>query len=268
MPFARGPGGVRIHYELRGDHGPRAVLLHGLGMSSRFWFGIPDRLAAAGWRVILVDNRGVGASERPPGAYRMTDLADDVAAVLDAARAPSAFVLGISLGGMIAQEVALRHPGRVLGLGLLATTAGFPHHTFPGLRALAAFLALPFRPPSAGPPARLLLSAKGVPRALELFAPWPAAFAEHPLTRAAFFAQMAAVARHSTGSRLADIHCPTVVVAGADDALIPARNSEWIARRIPRAVLEILPDVGHAMPAEDATVVERTLGKLRELAGR
>jgi pimeloyl-ACP methyl ester carboxylesterase len=130
----RALAGARIHYEVHESHAgpgaPAVVLIQGLGLSSRFWFDLPDRLRPK-WRVVLLDNRGVGRSDRPRGPYRMAAMADDVAAVLNAAGVQRACIVGISLGGMIAQHVALRHPARVAGLVLLATTAGFPHARLP-----------------------------------------------------------------------------------------------------------------------------------------
>jgi 3-oxoadipate enol-lactonase len=274
MPFATGAGGARIHYEVRGDAketpSPAVVLVQGLGLSSRFWFDLPERLAkgARPRRVVVLDNRGVGRSDKPRGPYRMATLADDVAAVLDAAGVGRAVVVGISLGGMIAQHVALRHPDKVAGLVLLATTAGFPHARLPTARALATLLGLPiasrFRPPAqvGRALARLLLAEKDVPRARELLSQWPAAMRAEPMLPQSYFAQLAAVATHSTGSRLRHIACPTVVVTGDSDVLIPSHNSRLIARLVPGAHLEVVRECGHAIPASDPECIERALVKL------
>jgi pimeloyl-ACP methyl ester carboxylesterase len=274
MPFASGPGGARIYYEVRSETkettSPAVVLVQGLGLSSRFWFDLPERLAhgAKPRRVIVLDNRGAGRSDKPRGPYRMSTLADDVAAVLDAAGAKKAIVVGISLGGMIAQHVALRHPDRVAGLVLLATTAGFPHARLPTARALTTLLGLPivgrFRPPAqvGRALARLLLPEKDVPRARELLSQWPAAMRAEPMLPGSYFAQLAAVMTHSTGSRLRRIACPTVVVTGDEDVLIPHQNSRFIARRVPGAHLDVVRSCGHAIPASDPDCIERALVKL------
>jgi len=262
MAFATSRGGTKIFYEVSGD-GPPVVLIQGLGLSSRFWFDIPGRLARQ-YRTVVLDNRGVGRSDKPFGPYSMGLLAGDVLAVMDAAGVATATLVGISLGGMIAQHVAVRHPERVTGLVLLATTPGLPHGTLPSLEVLAALVSLPFgRSGSAGAFARLLLPEKLMPRARELFSRWPDALAKDPVSPTVFLAQLAAAAGHSLGWRLNEIRCPTVVVAGAEDVLIPPSNSRVLARRIPGAVLEIIPEVGHAVPLLDQTVVEKALARLR-----
>ncbi|HEY3821251.1 MAG TPA: alpha/beta fold hydrolase [Polyangiaceae bacterium] len=274
MAFASGPGGARIYYEVRsepeGASARAVVLVQGLGLSSRFWFDLPERLAAGAKprRVVVLDNRGVGRSDKPRGPYRMATLADDVAAVLQAAGIEKAVVVGISLGGMIAQHVALRHPDRVAGLVLLATTAGVPHARLPTARALATLLGLPvvgrFRPPAqvGRALARLLLAEKDVPRASELLARWPAAMRAEPMAPASYFAQLAAVMTHSTGSRLRRIACPTVVVTGDEDVLIPQHNSRLLARLVPGAHLDVVRSCGHAIPTSDPECIERALVKL------
>jgi 3-oxoadipate enol-lactonase len=273
MPFASGPGGVRIHYEALGADGPAVVLIQGLGLSSRFWFDVPERLATGPdpWRVLVPDHRGVGRSARPIGPYFMRTLADDVAAVLDHAGVERAYVAGISLGGMIAQHVALRHPSRVAGLVLLSTTAGFPYVRLPRLRALASFLSLPLtgrlrRRELDRSFARLLLSRKDLHRAGELLAGWPDALQTDPTSLRVFAAHFAAVLGHSTGWRLRRIACPTVIVTGDDDVLLPHHNSRLLAKLLPGAHLEIVSG-GHIVPANDPECVRRALDRARAMAG-
>jgi 3-oxoadipate enol-lactonase len=273
MPFATGARGARIYYETRGTGGQTAVLIQGLGLSSRFWFDVPDRLATGRdpWRVLTPDHRGVGRSDRPLGPYFMRTMADDVAAVLDDARIDRAYVVGISLGGMVAQHVAIRHPSRVAGLVLLATTAGFPHVRVPNPLVLARFLSLPMtgqlnRDQVGSTFARLLLSKKDVARAGTLLAGWPAALQTDPTSLAVFAAHFGAILAHSAGSGLRRITCPTVIVSGDDDVLLPAENSRVLARLIPGSHLEIVPG-GHILPANDPECVRRALDRARAMAG-
>jgi len=277
MPFAHGVGGARIYWEAHepvedvGDR-PPVVLIQGLGLSSRFWFDLPERIAGDAvrpYRVLVLDNRGAGRSDRPRGPYRMRDMADDVVAVLDAAGVRDAYVVGISMGGMIAQHVALRHGGRVRGLVLMATTPGLPHARLPGPRTVVMLLGVGLG--ARGAPkwlTRLLLPAAERHRARELFARWPAAIKEDAMTAAAFLGQLAAVLGHSTGFRLGRLDVPAIVLTGAEDVLVPPQNSARIARRLRGSVLETLPRLAHGLPRTDEEVVHRAHRKQENLAAR
>ncbi|MBX3258451.1 MAG: alpha/beta hydrolase [Labilithrix sp.] len=268
MPFVTRPG-ASIHYATHGAEGaPAVVLLQGLGLSSRFWFDVPERLtsdAARPRRVIAVDNRGTGKSGRPRPPWTMGTMADDVAAVLDDAGVDDAVVVGISMGGMIAQHVALRHRARVRGLVLLATTPGFLAGALPEPVSLYRLLSMPFRgrEPSADM-ARLLLPPSKWGRAREIFRDWPAAMRDDPTPPATFAAHLFAASTHFVAPRLARIDCPAVVATGAEDLLIPKRNAEVLARRLPRAELELVPDTGHALFADDRDLVRRLVERLEQ----
>ncbi len=273
MPFTNSADGTRIHYDVIEASSPSAlppvVLVQGLGLSSHFWFDLPSRLAAhagAPRKVIVLDNRGTGASDAPRGTYRMAAMADDVAAVIDATGSEKVVVVGISMGGMIAQHVALRHPTRVTGLVLLATSPGLPHARLAGPFALMLLMAAPFARDPFWALDRILLPSTHLHRARELLSDWPAAFESNRVAGRAFVAQFIAAALHSTGARLASIRCPVVVVTGSDDIVVPPKNSEILARLIPHAILEILPGVGHGVPILDETVVERALASIDKSA--
>jgi pimeloyl-ACP methyl ester carboxylesterase len=273
MPFAKGSGGARIHYEVHGSAPQSVVLLHGLGLSSRFWFDQPQRLSSGPdpWQVIAIDNRGVGRSDRPL-RYTMRAMADDVAAVLEHARVDRAYVVGISLGGMIAQHVVLRHPRSVAGLVLLGTSAGFPHMHLPRARSLVSFLALPFdgrlrQKKVHASFARLLLGRNDVHRSTELLAGWPSALQTDPTPMRVFISHLAAaVFSHSAGPGLHRVSCPTVIVTGDDDALLPHHNSRTLAKLLPGAHLEVIPGAGHIIPASHPEAVRRALDRAKAMA--
>lgn len=267
MAQAIGPGEHRIHYREVGDPGhPTLVLIQGLGLDGRFWFDMPETLAAdprQPWRVLVPDNRGVGRSAMPRRPWTMADMADDIAAMLDAAGVRHAVLAGISMGGMIAQQVALRHPERVRGLVLMATWAGLPYGKLPALRSVGDLI----RPSLTGRRdiegiARILLPEAEIPRAREHLSGWIALMREQAPTREAFFGQLGAVVSHSTGHRLGRIRVPTKVVTGTEDRLIPPVNSRRLAARIPGATLELLPGVAHAVPMLDRQVVRRNAADL------
>lgn len=266
MPFATSRG-ARIHYTVHGERGGTpVVLIQGLGLSSRFWFDIPEMLAEdarAPRRVLAIDNRGTGRSDKPKRPWTMGTMADDVVAVLDDAGLDAAFIVGISMGGMIAQHVALRHPKRVRGLVLLATTAGFLMGALPDARALARLVSLPFGGPRAGRNlARLLLPESKWDKAKEIFRDWPKAMREDPTAPSTFAAHLLAASTHLVTPRLSRIACPVVVVAGKHDQLIPLRNARVLASKIRAAELEVLEDAGHAVFADDRDLVRRMVERL------
>ena len=272
MPFATSKGG-QIHYSVfdgrsaGAPKSPPVVLLQGLGLSSKFWFDIPAALASdpeGPRRVLTIDNRGTGKSEAGPRRlWTMATMADDVAAVLDAAEVERASIVGISMGGMIAQHVALRHPDRVRGLVLLATTPGFFAGALPEVRALGRLLSLPFGGKRASRNlTRLLLPESKWEHAKEIFKDWPRAMKDDPTSAATFLAHLFAASTHLTSLRLGKIKCPTIVVAGELDSLIPIANAKALARGILGAELEIVEGSGHAVFAEDRDLVRRMVGRL------
>jgi 3-oxoadipate enol-lactonase len=261
-------GRVRLAYDLRGE-GPVVLLLQGLGMAGGMWLALPGGLLKSGLCVVVPDNRGAGASSSPLPPYSMHALADDAAAVLeDAGRGP-AVVVGISLGGMIAQRLALRRPDLVRGLVLCATTCGLPHGRFPRV----SFLALVGRAATGDAGAvralhGLLVGPGTLERSPGLFTEWERTAASLPFTWRGFLGQLAAAATHSTGFELGRLRCPVEVVAGSEDRIIPPENSRVLAERIPGARLTLIPGAGHAFPLEARRAlpdaIRRVLARLDE----
>jgi 3-oxoadipate enol-lactonase len=274
MPHALSGDGTRIHYEVTAGEGtdPRTVVLvQGLGLSSRFWFEQPELLREAAdgpRRIVTLDNRGTGRSDKPRGAYTMRRMADDVVAVLDAIECERAVIVGISMGGMIAQRVAMHHPRRVGGLILLATLPGLPHSALPSPKVIAMLLSMPISSASSASAkrTRLLLPEKEVEHAHRHFAKWPAALREDPITGSTFASQFAAVATNWTGRLHQRIECPTIVVSGAEDILIPPENGKRLAARIRNATHVVLPGIAHAIPLLDRQVVARSLRSLAAMS--
>jgi pimeloyl-ACP methyl ester carboxylesterase len=254
MPLVQ-RGAHAIHYQALGDPAsPPLLLIMGLAVSSRAWDRLPE-LMAPRFHVLVFDNRGTGRSSRHGFRYRMRDLADDAAAVIEASGAPSAHVFGISMGGMIAQELALRHPERVRSLALGCTFACWRKARAPAWRTKLDLLLLNLGRTAVVP--RLLVSpewhAKHPSSALD----WIRR-AERTTLRAAL-AQLIAVGRHNTLGRLAQIRAPTLVLTGDADRLIPPQNSEVLAAAIPGARLVTLPGAGHAFPLEREEETVRAL---------
>jgi 3-oxoadipate enol-lactonase len=252
MPFAHHRG-CRLYYELAGETGrPVLVLIRGLGRSSRHW-GPLVPLLAPHLRLLLLDNRGVGRSDAPWPPYTTAQLARDVAAVMDAAGIARAHVFGMSLGGMIAQHLALAYPDRVDRLIIGCSTAGGQRAHATPARSQRTMLRAAFG--DHGPLGELLVSEVTAAQR----AHWDELRRIEPLRFRGFVGQAIAARRHDTYARLGEIAQPTLVLTGDDDAIIPPANSQLLAARIPRAKLVILPGARHDFTADRPADAVRAL---------
>jgi 3-oxoadipate enol-lactonase len=252
MSFTRAADGTRIHFEVSGRRGGEPLLMiQGLGADSRGWL-LQKRAMGARYRCVLVDNRGVGRSDKPEGLYDLEVMAADAVACLSAAGFESAHVMGASMGGVIAQIIGVRHPERVRSLvlactacrhlpwrrkllhswGDLALAEGMGAFTSENLRWLIGSrslrrFALPFR----------------------LLGPLALNVPEH-----AFAAQVKAILAMDDSLRLelASIRVPTLVVVGSQDILTPRGDSEEIAELIPNAELAVVWGGAHGFMFENA----------------
>jgi 3-oxoadipate enol-lactonase len=258
MPLAE-RGRHRLHYESIGDPAkPPVLLIMGLALSSRAWDRLPH-LLARDFHVLVFDNRGTGKSARGGIAYRMRDLADDAAAVVQSAGVGAAHVFGISMGGMIAQELAIRHSDRVRSLALGCTFASWRKGTAPSAATKLDLLLLNLGLVTPARISRVLVSAEWHTAHPESALSWLRR-AERTALRFAT-AQVLAIARHHTLDRLARIRAPTLVITGSEDRLVPPANSQVLAQAIPGARLLLLPGAGHVFPLERE---DETVRALRE----
>lgn len=250
MPFARSQG-ADIYYELRGTCGPPLVLLRGFASSIHTWNGVDFDLGKD-HRTIVLDNRGVGRSAAPTGRYRVHQLARDVVAVMIDAGFNGAHVLGTSLGGMIAQELAIHYPDRVRSLVLAATAPGSKGGapiTTTGIITLAAATVLPGRL-RAQLTARVTLSPAS--RSRPEFSSAPV----EPSRRRGgsingLVGQAYAIFQHNAAERLGRVTAPTLIIHGDSDALIDPRHAKCLAELIPHSCLESWVGVGHDLATED-----------------
>jgi pimeloyl-ACP methyl ester carboxylesterase len=248
--------GATIYYDAHGSAGDPLLCIMGLGGDVLFWERQIPAFAAR-HRVIVFDNRGSGRSSKPPGPYSIAALADDARAVLDAAGVARAHVVGISMGGMIAQELVLRHPERVGALVLAATYAKPADHvhgvTAEGAAVMGAAPSLLSTVGAGGAGGfdlasidlkelfkfmtSLILSPEFIQREKE----WLRDLMKRVLSAGpsveAFLAQVAAVLAHDTVASLGQVRSPTLVLTGTADRLVPPAHSDELARLIPGAKL-------------------------------
>jgi 3-oxoadipate enol-lactonase len=225
----------------------------GLGMNATGWWRTVPVLRAAGMRVLTFDNRGVGRSDRPPGPYTAAAMADDAVAVLDAAEVERAHVYGISLGGMIAQEIALRHPDRLQRLVLGATTPGGSGATPADDATLEFFQRRGRMPAEEAVWASVPYNYSARTRTLhaDRIGQDIRQRLRFPIQPEPYAAQLAAALGHDACDRLAGIVAPTLVVHGEEDVMVPPANGRRLAEVVPDARLLALPGAAHLYPTDE-----------------
>lgn len=246
--------GIDIYYELKGAGEP-LLLIAGFASDLTIWSKVLSSLAEQ-YQVIVFDNRGVGRSSAPDSSYSIGQMAEDGAALLDKIGVKAAHVAGHSMGGMIAQELAVAHPDVVASLLLLGTCAKpdernkaiiecwgeLPRQVDP---ATAVRVSLPWIYTN-----RFYSRPKAIQQVIDLVVASP-----FPSTPHGIYHQSRAVMGFDTSDRLKLIRCPTLVLAGKEDILLPVPWSEELARGIPGAELVVLENTGHGMLIETPDAV-------------
>jgi 3-oxoadipate enol-lactonase len=254
---------VAVAYEISGpDRGPTVVLAHSVGATRAMWDAQVPVLVDAGFRVISYDARGHGKSPVPKGPYSMDDLADDLAALLDATGTDRAHIVGLSMGGMTAMALTARHPARVASLALLCTSARLGPAQFWLDRAATAR--------SAGTAA---MAEAVVSRwfTAATFAADRAVVAEATAMIAStpdegYAACCEAIAAMDLRAGLSAVAVPTLAVAGAEDPATPPEHLEYIAENVPGATLVVIPAAAHVPAMECPAQVNAALLAHLELA--
>ncbi|HYW03622.1 MAG TPA: alpha/beta hydrolase [Gammaproteobacteria bacterium] len=236
---------VRTCFAITGQGTP-VVLLHGLQGDLSNFAGLVPGLAER-HRVLAFDQRGSGWTDKPAQRYSTARYADDTARLMDALEIDRAHVFGVSMGGMVAQEFALRHPQRLRRLVLGCTTAGGPRAvTVESESRESAYEASEL---TAEERARRFAEAGFspgfVPAHPEVLQRLIAARRERPLDVRALARRRRALEAHDTSRRLADIAASTLVITGLQDRVVSPENSRQLARALPSARLETLDPAGH-----------------------
>ncbi|MEY2459685.1 MAG: 3-oxoadipate enol-lactonase [Acidimicrobiaceae bacterium] len=250
MSYALSDDGIRLHYDTFGRRGGEPVLMiQGLGADSRGWV-LQRPAIARHYRGIVFDNRGVGRSGKPVGSYDLEQMTADAVSVLDAADVESAHVIGASMGGVLAQIMAVRHPERVRSLVLACTACRHLSWRRELLEDWAALAQAQGMRAFAAENMRWLVG----PRALRRF--WPAFGVLTPLAISApahsFVSQVNAILDMDDSVRdlLHTVAVPTLVLVGSQDILTPQADSEEIAELIPDAELAVVQGGAHGFMVE------------------
>lgn len=255
--------GINLYYELHG-RGPLVVLIPGLGydgwMYSRMIPGLAEQ-----FQVISIDNRGSGRSDKPAGPYTAQMLAADVIGLLDELGAAKAHIVGHSMGGFIAQALAIDYPERVDKLVLSATNFGGPHHipiTPPAMAVLTDVSGDPIERLRRG---IAISTAPGFAESnAEFVESWLQYRVAHPIDPAGYQAQLAIglgllSEAASFEHKLGRVTAPTLLLFGEHDVVVPPGNAELLAAKLPHARVEILPNAGHVFPFETPEAANRAI---------
>jgi 3-oxoadipate enol-lactonase len=248
-------GELELHYVERGA-GPALLLVPGIPAIASDWAPLAERLSGSR-RVIAYDNRGSGASSVTPAPYTCAQMAADAAALLDALGIERADVFGMSLGGMIAQELALGWPERIDRLVLGCTHCGLEHAARSDREAGRAFA----------------METDDWAKRMDALAPFAFAagvdgellgrFVEKKSRDVqdpeGYRGQIAAALTHDTYDRLPQIECPTLILTGDGDRVIPGASSDVLHERIPGSRLEVVAEAGHLFFLEQPEASARLL---------
>jgi 3-oxoadipate enol-lactonase len=264
VPFVEVPDGTRINYDTFGKaDGPPVLLLQGLGADSRGWLR-QRRMLSERYRGIVIDNRGVGRSDVPPGPYDLEVMAADAVAVLDDLEVEAAHVIGVSMGGIIAQILGVRYQERVSSLTLACT--GCQH--LPWRRELLAEWEEIAR--TKGMRALVDNAARWLMGPRSRFRLWPVVGVLGPLalqvSPEAFCAQIDAILNLDDKLRfeLTSIDAPTLVLVGSQDILTPIGDSELLNDLIPDSELVIIGGAAHGFMVENAGRFNDAVGAFLE----
>jgi pimeloyl-ACP methyl ester carboxylesterase len=250
--------GMELFYE---DHGcgESLLLIGGFGCDHTIWSLIEPVLAKT-YRVVSFDNRGVGQSSTPDGPYSIRQMAEDAAALLDAIGISQAHVAGHSMGGQIAQELALTRPDKVCTLLLLSSCARCDERgkslieglgELPGLVDVrsSARLIMPWLYTNA-----FFAEPGAVDKLLKSIVAYP--FLAPPQT---VYDQSRAISSFDVSDRVGAIRCPALVLVGAQDIMVPPKLSEQLAQSIPAATLVVVDNVGHGLLIESPQAVAKAM---------
>ena len=259
MPFVHAIDGTRIHYEVTGKPGATPVLMiQGLGASKNAW-NLQRIAMATRFRIISFDNRGAGRSDKPTVPFTLEQMAEDAIAVLDAAGIETAHVVGASMGGVISQIVAVKHPQRVRSLTLVCTACRNHPWRQELLQSWAKTAEEKGMIEVGKEAAQWVMSPRSFRRLVPAFTWMGPLAALRP--RHSFVSQIDAIlnTREDLVDQLSTITAPTMVIVGNQDILTPRGDSEEIAERIPNAELVVISGAAHGLMMEHSSTFNKIL---------
>lgn len=255
-----------MYYEIHGEGSP-LVMIMGLSANTDWWTPELIESLADEFQVIIFDNRGAGKTNNPDRDFSIRTLADDTIGLMDALNVDEFFLFGISMGGMIAQEIAINYPERVEKLILAATNCGGSKQVLPDQEVLDILS----RPRENVPPEKiingtipLLYTEDFIENNPEFIEKHAQALLKSPISAESFERQIKAIMGFNTHLKLKKISSPTLIIHGKKDVIIPYENSEILNKKIPNSKVILLEESGHSLFQPDpGTVVNHIKNFLR-----
>jgi pimeloyl-ACP methyl ester carboxylesterase len=249
---------IQIYYEMYGTGAQTLTLIRGLGTGLSAWLPqIPE--LSQHFRTLVFDNRGAGRTDKPDAAYSIKQMADDTNGLLETLNIRRTALLGVSMGGMIAQEFGIHFPDKLSSLILGCTTFGGSESVPPPRESIQAILAgADANQETRQLQERAVFCDDTIASRRDVIAAYSTAVSRFPIPPDSLSRQADAIRRHDTASRLGQIQTPTLVMTGTDDRLIPPENSRLIAMRIRGAILKEMPG-GHLFMVEYPDVFNRAV---------
>ncbi|MHA1580204.1 MAG: alpha/beta fold hydrolase [Candidatus Freyarchaeota archaeon] len=246
-------GDINIYYEVHGE-GPPLVMIMGLSANIDWWHPYVIEQFSKHFKTVIFDNRGAGRTDKPAIDYSIKMFADDTVGLMEALGIRKAHILGVSMGGMIGQEITLSYPERVDKLVLISTTCGGPH-------------SIPIPPETLNKMLnrQQMTDEERMRLTVELL--YPEEYREKntelmeetfrrlmiaPIPLDAYMRQLQAGSQFDSYDRLPNIRAPTIILTGKKDVLLPWENSKILAERIPGAKLVTFEESGHGMISQNA----------------
>ena len=248
--------GLNIYYETLGQGEP-ILLIQGYGHNSLHWGDFPAQMSRQQYQLITFDNRGTGRSDKVDAPMTIAGLADDAVKVLDDLKIAKAHVFGVSMGGMIVQELALNYPDRVITLILGCTNSGVSHSIKPDPEAYRLLFNLEYMK-NLAPEQRsravwkFAVSEEFASTNTQALNYYHKVTTDYPTPTVIFQRQAEAIGGWDSWDRLPHLEMPVMIIAGTSDRIIPYKNSELLRERIPNAELTLLQDKRHFFFVEAA----------------
>ncbi len=266
MPIAK-VGEIKVEYYVEGE-GPPLLMIMGLGGQASSWGEPFLEGLRPHFQVVRFSNRGTGLSDRPDGEYTIRLMADDAAGLLQALGIERAHVFGVSMGGMIAQKLALNHPHLVRGLVLGCTAPGWSKGVSASPEAWAVLAPTPglSREEQVRKAWPVISTPEFLERGRDFLEEMLRTGLENPTPIYALVRQTSAIGQFDSYERLPQIQSPTLIIHGDQDMLVPTQNGYILRERIAGSRLRIIPGAGHTFfwefPRESAEGIVEFLSKV------